>query len=186
MQMNPWGTKQHRIRPKLHWHHPLPVFPFPDLGPVWGGSQDDLVMLAVSQNISLVLVSPPIPGCYPHCRRMWCEGGRGEGGGGGVERERKGSWKQKPSVVIGCLDRGQSEDRRRAGEGVGGWRTGRGEGEIVLKPFKCPPEGSRGCQVCGASPCRCPSVYLSLPICVRPSTCPVFVPTLYMCVCSSA
>lgn len=85
-----------------------------------------------------------IPGCYPHGRRKcwWRKG---------VEN--------KAINVIGCLDRGQREDRRR-------------EGELAFKPFKCPLEGSRGCQICGA-PQFWLLLYLPVLICVHPAISPV-------------
>lgn len=39
------------------------------------------------------------------------------------------------------------------------------EGEIVLKPFKCPPEGSRGCQSCGAPQHQLPACVWGILLC---------------------
>lgn len=69
-----------------------------------------------------------------------------------VEEEGVERVENKAINVIGCLDRGQGEDRRREGK-----KNKKREGEIAFKPFKCPLEGSRGCQVYGVSQYRLPA-----------------------------
>lgn len=107
----------------------------------------------------------------------WWQGRKKKKEKGGVERVEN-----KAINVIGCLDGGQSEDRRR--EERKNRKTGRGRRwGIVFEPFKRPLEGvTRMPDLWDVSAlthsmcvCEYPSVYLPVLICVHLST------TLYVC-----
>lgn len=127
---------------------------------------------------SLWACEPWIPGCYPHCRRKWCDGG-----GGGLEKKAGWeSWKQSHQCD-GLSGRRPKRGQKEGGEEEQKERKGGGDGGLPSRLLSALWRGSWGCQICGASRCwlaacvcEYPSVYLSVPMCVHLST------TLYMCV----
>lgn len=108
-----------------------------------------------------------------------------------VEEKEVEGVENKAINVIGCLDRGQREDRRSERGGRDGG-TDRGRGRLSSSLLSALWRGqedakSVGCLSTGSQRvCEYPSVYLSVPICVHLSICPVFAATLYMCVWRSA
>lgn len=106
---------------------------------------------------SLWARQPWIPGCYPYCRRKWCDGG-----GKGVERVEN-----KAINVIGCLDRGQSEDRRREGRKNRKRGRERLSSSLLSALWRGQEDAKSVGRLCTGSQhvCEDPSVYLSVPIC---------------------
>lgn len=122
-----------------------------------GWSRFGLAALAVSQNISLgssALDSWMLPTLQEEVMRWW----------------RKRGWRElktKPSMwlVLWTEAKARTEGGRRRGGKEGQKEGGRG---VVFKPFKCPLEGSKGCQICGASQYWLPAcvwVSFCIPVC---------------------
>ena len=124
---------------------------------MWGWSQFGLAALAASQNISLgssALDSWMLPILQEEVMRWWRERG--------VERVEN-----KAINVIGCLDRGQREDRRREGR-KNRKRGGKRLSSSLLSALWRGQEDAKsaGCLCAGSQQvCEDPSVHLSVPIC---------------------